>query len=481
MAEAPRRHYKLTLAVLVTGGMAYGFVQSLVIPALPELQRTFHSSETSLGWVLTAYLLSASVCTPILGRLGDMYGKDRLLLYTLVLFAAGVLLSALATSLPVMLAGRVVQGAGGGIFPLAFGIIRDEFPRERVSHGIALMSSLLGVGGGLGLVLAGPILDGLSYHWLFWIPFAVTAATAAATRRYVPESPIKVPGQINWLGATLLSTGLVVVLVAVSETTTWGWGSARTLAAIGVGLAVLVAWVRAELRAREPLIDMRMMRLRGVWTSNVVGFLVGAGMYSSFVLVPQYVQEPASTGYGFAASLVKSGLFLLPSTMLLVLVGQFAGALERRFGSKALLTAGTALLSLSFVMLVVVRAREWEVFVATGLLGAGIALSFSALGNLVVESVPQHQTGVASGMNTVMRTLGGALGGQIAATFLAHGLVDGRPTNHAYGLAFALCAVAAVLALVLSALVPGRRRALRASVREAQAPLGAAEPSPEPG
>jgi EmrB/QacA subfamily drug resistance transporter len=466
-----RQHYNLTFAALAVGGVSFSLLQSLVVPALPVIKDSLHTSETGVAWILTAYLLSASVCTPILGRLGDMYGKERVLVITLATLALGTLVSALADSIGVMIAGRVIQGAGGGVFPLAFGIIRDEFPRDRVAGGIGVMSSLLGIGGGLGVVLAGPIVDHLSYHWLFWFPLITTAIATIATLLYVPESPIKVPGRINWRAGLLMSLGLSAVLLAISQTSTWGWGSARTLGLIAAGSAVLALWVRTELRADEPLVDMNMMRIRGVWTTNLVAFLLGVGMYSSFVLMPQYVQEPTSTGYGFGAPIATSGLYLLPSTLAMVVTGQLAGRLERRFGSRLPLLAGTAFAAVSFVLLAVARSEPWQVLVASALLGTGIGLAFAAMSNLIVDNVSQEQTGVATGMNTVTRTLGGALGGQIAATFLATyvGLGD-QPTDHAYTLAFAMCAAALVVALGVGFLIPARRA-------RAATPLGGFAPS----
>src|SRR5579862_2519743 len=212
-ADRARRHYKVTFALLALAGVSYALLQSLVAPALPDLQRALHTSVNSVSWVLTAYLLSASIATPLIGRLGDMHGKERLLVIVLALLCVGTLISAVATSLGVMLLGRVVQGAAGGIFPLAFGIIRDEFPRERIAGGIGLMSALLGVGGGAGVVLAGPIVDNLSYHYLFWLPLIPLVAATIAIHVFVPESPIRVPARVNWLGAFLMSLGLAAVLV----------------------------------------------------------------------------------------------------------------------------------------------------------------------------------------------------------------------------------------------------------------------------
>src|SRR5882672_3836278 len=196
-AETDRLHPSLTFAVLAMGGISYALLQSLVAPALPDIQHSLHTSENSVSWVLTSYLLSASVATPLIGRLGDMYGKERLLMIVLALLSVGTLVSATASSLPLMLVGRVIQGAAGGIFPLAFGIIRDEFPHEQVAAKVGLMSALLGVGGGAGVVLAGPIVDNVSFHYLFWFPLIPIVVTTVATYLLVPESPVKTPGRIN--------------------------------------------------------------------------------------------------------------------------------------------------------------------------------------------------------------------------------------------------------------------------------------------
>src|SRR5947207_11251748 len=448
---------RTVLAVLSLGGISYALLQSLVVPALRQIQQSLHTSEGAVGWVLTAFLLSASVATPIIGRLGDVYGKERLLMIVLVLLALGTLLSATASSLSLMILGRVIQGIGGGIFPLAFSIIRDELPNERVPGAIGLVSSLLGIGGGAGVVFAGIVTENLSYHWLFWFPLAIIVFTAYLTRRYIPESPVKAPAEVNYRAAALMTVGISGVLLAITETSTWGWGSAKTLGLLALGVVLIAAWVREELRSREPLVDMRMMAIRGVWTTNAVAFLIGIGMYSSFILLPELVQEPVSTGYGFGASVTAAGLFLLPATIAIVVVGQMAGLLERRIGSRGSLIAGTAFSLAAYVLLVADRSQEAEVYVAAGLLGIGIGLSFSAMANLIVENVRQEQTGVATGMNAVTRTLGGAFGGQLAATLLASNLgAAGIPSSAGFTLSFLMCLIALAAALGFAVAVPRR-------------------------
>jgi MFS family permease len=471
-----RTHPTLILVVLSLGGIAYAMLSSAVLPALPTFQHALHASETNTTWLLTAYLLAASVGTAILGRLGDMYGKEKMLMWTLVILAGGTLLSAVSSSLAVIVAGRFIQGAAGGIFPLAFGIVRDEFPREKVAGSIGLLSAILGVGGGVGIVLAGVIIEHLNYHWLFWIPLIPTVIAAIATWRFIPESPVRVPGRVNWLAAALMTVGMSTVLIAISETTTWGWGSAKTLGLLAAGIAVSVVWIALEVRSRNPLIDMTMMRIRGVWTTNAAAFLLGAGMYASFIVIPQIAQLPKSTGFGFGASVVVSGLYLLPTTIGMTILGLFAGRISARFGSRAALLAGTAFTAAAFLLLALAHSHPYDILIAAGLLGVGIGLAFAALGNLIVQAVSPHQTGVASGMNTVMRTLGGALGGQLSATFIAGHMLHGTPTVTGFTETFWMATGFLLICLLAGSLVPkARALAATASRGESAGPGEAAE------
>jgi MFS family permease len=422
--EPARVNPRVTLAVLSLGGLAYAVLSSAIVPALPTIQHSLHTTETGVTWLLTGYLLSASVGTAILGRLGDMYGKERVLVWTLVLLAGGTLLAALAHSLALLIAARVIQGVAGGIFPLAFGIVRDEFPREKVAGSIGLLSAILGIGAGVGIVAGAVIVEHLSWQWLFWMPLVVIVVAAFCTWRFVPESPVRVPGRINWAAGALMTLGISTFLFAISETTAWGWGSPRTLGLLTAGLIVSGGWVAVETRSAEPLIDMTMMRIRGVWTTNLTAFLLGAGMYSSFIIFPQFAQLPKSTGFGFGASVVVSGLYLLPSTVAMVLVGFAAGPIAARFGSKSAVVVGSAFAAVSFALIAAAHDHPYDMLISAALLGIGIGLAFAALGNLIVQAVGPHQTGAAGGMNTVMRTIGGALGGQLAATLIA------RHTGH---------------------------------------------------
>lgn len=264
-----------------------------------------------------------------------------------------------------------------------------------------------------------------------------------------------------------MSLGLAAVLIAISEGQSWGWTSGRTIGLLLVGLVLLVGWVRAEIAAKTPLVDMEMMRIKGVWTTNLVALLLGVGMYSSFILVPQLVQLPKSTGYGFGASVTQAGVFLLPSAALMLIAGAFAGRLEKRFGSKPPLMMGTAATAASFLLLAVAHSTDLEIYLSSALLGLGIGLAFASLANLIVQNVRQDQTGVATGMNTVMRSLGGAVGAQIAAAILVSQLTRGLPSDGAFTAAFVFCFVALLVGLATSVIIPGRaRQAAAAGARD---------------
>jgi EmrB/QacA subfamily drug resistance transporter len=475
-ANAHRPHYNLTFATLAIAGVSYSLLQSLVVPALPEIQADLHTTTTGATWIFTAFLLSASIATPIAGRLGDMYGKQHALVIVLALLAAGTFISAIAGSIGVMILGRVVQGAGGAIFPLAFGIIRDEFPPERVRTGIAMISAILGIGGGLGIVLTGPITSHLSYHWLFWFPLIAIVAAGVAAWLVIPESPVRTPGRVDWLGAGLLSGWLVALLLGVSEGDAWGWTSTRVIGLFVAAAVLLVAWVVVETRMAEPLVDMRMMRLPGVWTTNTVGFLIGVGMYGSFVLIPEFVEMPKSTGYGFGASVTEAGLFLIPSTFTMLLFSPLAGRLSGTVGSKVPLLLGTVISTLAFVLLTFAHDQHWQIYLCAALLGAGIGFAFASMANLIVEAVPAEQTGVATGMNTIMRTIGGAIGAQVAASIVASSAAPGGlATDDGYTLAFAVATAALVVSILAAAAVPGGRRRVAAPATAHSALAGTGE------
>ncbi|MFF7751079.1 MFS transporter [Streptomyces sp. NPDC007971] len=471
----PRTSTRLTFTVLATGAGVFSMLQSLIAPALPTVQHALHTSQSTATWVMTAYLLSASVFTPILGRVGDLVGRKRTLVAVLLAVLAGCLVAALAPDIGVLIVARVVQGAGGALFPLSFGIIRDEFRPSEVGAGISNLSAVIAAGGGVGMVAAGPIVSALDYHWLFWIPVAVVAATVLIALRYVPESPRRAEGKVGWLGAGLLSAWLVALLLPLSRAGQWGWGSVKVLGLCSAAVVLFALWLANEARSRTPLIDLRVMRLPAVWTTNAAALLFGAGMYAIWSFLPGFVQMPPAAGYGFGAGVTESGLLMLPMLIAMFLSGVLAGRLEPRIGAKALLTTGAALGALACGFLTLWHDARWQIGVVAGLFGLGIGLAFASMANLIVGSVPPEQTGAATGMNANIRTIGGSIGAALTSVLVTGRLQpSGLPYASGYTHGWALLALLCLAAAGAALLVPvGRTSRTVGSATAATAPAPA--------
>ncbi len=466
--EVERQHYNVTLAILTLAGIAFALQQTMVIPALPTLQRELNTTTTWVTWVLTVFLLVASVATPILGKLGDQYGKERLLLISLCLFLAGSIGAALAWNIWVLIAWRALQGCGAAVFPLSYGIIRDEFPPEKVGVAIGLVSAVFGIGGGFGIVLSGLIVDNVSWRWLFIVGAIGIAAAVVLVWRFVPESPIKTPSRVDFVGATLLSAGLISMLVALTEGENWGWTSARTLGLGAAALVFLLAWAFAELRVAEPMVDMRMLARREVLFTNMTALVAGFAMFGAFVLVPNFVETPHGLSsdvqelvdYGFDASATLAGLYLLPSSITLLFAGPVAGLIGRRIGSKWPLAVGLVLVAFAAAALSFWNEESWHILVEMAVLGIGVGFAFAAMATLITEAVRPSETGVATGMNTVMRTVGGVIGGQVGAALLAAHTIEGTggvPSVVGFEIAFAISAIAALVGATLAVFVTPTR------------------------
>jgi EmrB/QacA subfamily drug resistance transporter len=453
--EVERQHYNVTLAILTLAGIAFALQQTMVIPALPTLQRDLHTTTTWVTWVLTVFLLVASVATPVLGKLGDQYGKERLLVISLALFFIGSVGAAAAWNIWALIGCRAIQGAGAAVFPLSYGIIRDEFPREKVGVAIGLVSAVFGIGGGFGIVLSGVIVDHMSWRWLFIVGAVGIGVALVLVHRFIPESPIKTPSRVDYVGASLLSGGLIAMLVALTEGETWGWTSGRILGLAVAAAVFLVLWGVVELRVGEPMVDMRMLARREILFTNITAMISGFAMFGTFVLVPNFVEMPNglpssvqhAVHYGFHASATKAGLYLLPSSFALLFAGPLAGIIGKRIGFKWPLAAGMFLVSISAGSLAEWHNRPWQILAAMPVLGVGVGFAFAAMATLITEAVRPTETGVATGMNTVMRTVGGVIGGQVGAALLvAHAIPGTRvPAVDGFTIAFAISAVVALV------------------------------------
>jgi len=455
------KHPNNTLIViyLALGGLSFAVLQSLVAPALATIGKDLDVATSDASWILTAYLLSAAVLTPVLGRLGDMVGKRRMLIVVLSLLLVGTVLAALAPNLGVLIIARALQGAAGAIMPLSIGVVRDVLPKGRVSVTIGLLSAIFGVGAGVGIVAAGPIVENLSWHWLFWLPTVLIVIALIGVIVGVPESLVKKPGRLDIVGTIILAVSLVSILLAITEGEKWGWGSFETIGLLALGAVTLAVFVIFELRVKNPLIDIRLMKSRGVWTAHIVALAFGFAMFGTFVLVPTLLQLPTAVGYGFGKTVSEAGVFLLPTVLMMVVFGPIAGMLVRRIGPKTPMVLGGALVTIAFVLPALAHGEIWQVVVSGLFTGAGIGLAFASMSNAIIESVPALQTGEAISVNTIARTIGSSVGtAVIAATITTHSTAQGLPTDDAFTIGFWVCAGVAVLATVAAIAAPSHRK-----------------------
>lgn len=455
-ADDDRPRPNRSLLILSTAALAYALAQTTLIPALGVLKTELHTDASGVAWTLTGYLLAAAVFTPLFGRLGDMFGKRRMLVISLAFFAGGSAVSAVGDSLEVVVLGRVLQGIGGGIFPLCFAIIRDEFPADRVGQSIGLISATLGIGGGAGLVIGGLLVDHASYHWIFWLSGAMSVLAAAAIEIYVPESPVRTPGRVDVRGAAVLGVGLVLPMIAIARANLWGWGAPKTLALIAAGLVILAGWVLLELRTREPLADVRTLATPPVLMTNIATLLVGFGMFGSYIVIPQLAEAAKSTGYGFGLSATAAGLIMLPGALVMLFVGPVSGTLGARLGNKVPLALGGLITAAGLALLGLVHGSEVDLMVFNVITSVGIGLAYAAMPNLIVDAVPRHRTGEATGFNQVVRSVGSSLGSQITAAILAGSVLasTGLPSGDGYTTAFLVSAGVALVAGVTAMAVP---------------------------
>ena len=439
----------LTVAVLQTG----------VVPILGVMARQLDVSLADISWTVTANLLAAAATTPLLGRLADLHTKKRVLLAVLVVVLAGSLLAATTSSFALLIVARVLQGASFALYPIGVSILREELSPERLMAALAVLSAVLGFGGGMGLVIVGLLMRGdADYHRAFWFVSAFVALVLLAAMVVVPERPHRASGSVDWIGAAGLAVGLSLLLLTITEGNPWGWTSARTLASALAAVGVLALWWWWERRCSQPLVSTTMLLRRPILLTNIATVAVGMGLYFGFLGLTGFVQAPAGSGYGFAATvLMASIVFLLPGAIAGFLTALASGRYIDRFGARLVLVVGIAIGMAGFAMLAVAHSEPWQVIAAGVLVNVYISLAYGALPSLVVREVEPGETGVATSMNAIARTIGASTAAAIVAVLLSRA-GNGHPPESSYTIIFALGAFTGLIALVLIAASKPRLR-----------------------
>ncbi|MFD5910924.1 MFS transporter [Streptomyces massasporeus] len=450
---------RLTVPVLAFGGILMAVMQTVVVPLLPDLPRLTGASAGTVSWMVTATLLSGAVLTPVLGRAGDMYGKRRVLMAALGLMTAGSVLCALTSDIAVLIAARTLSGAAAAVVPLSISILRDELPPERRGSAVALMSSTVGIGAALGLPLAAVIVQYANWHTMFWVTSLLGAAGVTLVWWAVRESPVREPGRFDVPGTIGLATGLVCLLLGVSQGGQLGWGSARVVGLFAAAVVVLALWSWQQLRAERPLVDLRLVAQPRVGLSHVAALLAGFAFYANTLVTAQLVQAPAATGYGLGLSIVATGLCLLPSGIVMLLLSPVSARISAARGPRITLALGAAVIAAGYAVRIADSRELWMIIAGATVVAVGTTLAYSALPTLILRAVPPEQTASANGVNVLMRTIGQAGSSAAVAAVLVHHTspVGGAPvpTLHGYLLAFAMAGAVALVAAAAALCIPG--------------------------
>lgn len=441
--------------VLITGlslvALTVAVLQTAVVPILGIIARQLNTSSVAVSWAVTANLLAAAASTPLIGRLADLYSKKRVLLGVLVVVLAGSVLAAVTASVPLLVAGRILQGASYALYPISIAILREELAEDRLVGAMSVLSGTLGFGGGVGLVVTGLLMSGdAGYHRVFWLTTVFTAAVIVVALVVVPNRRPVAGGAIDWLGAAGLATGLSAVLLAITQGNTWGWSHPGTLGFLLGGIVVLTGWWYWERRAADPLVSTAMLARRAILLTNLATILVGMGLYFAFLGLTQFVQmSRESAGYGFGAGVLQASVyFLLPGALTGFVVALVSGRYIDRYGARRVLVVAAVAGITGFVLLAVAHDRPWEVVLAGVLANAYISLGYGALPALVVSEVEASETGIATSMNAIARTIGSSVAAAVVAVLLGHRMV---PAEGSFVTIFIAGAVTAALAMTLIA------------------------------
>ncbi|WP_173924215.1 MFS transporter [Agromyces sp. Marseille-P2726] len=450
------------VAVLAFAGACSSFMFTIVVPIQADLPELLDESRVASAWVVTVTLLTAAVTTPIAGRLGDLYGKRRIVLALIAVLIVGSVIAGASTSLPVLLVGRALQGAVTGVVPLGIAILRDHLHEDRIGGAVALVSATLGFGGALGLPVSALIAENADWHLLFWASAVLGLVLFVLIASVVPVSTLRAPGRLDVPGVIGLSIGLSGVLLAIAQGNAWGWTSPATLGFGLGGMAVLVVWGWYELRVADPLVDLRVAARPPVLITNLASIAMGFAFFSSNVNLPQLLELPVASGVGLGLSLLAASIVLMPAGLVMMGMSPVAARLNRRFGGKSLLVSGAGAIIVAYSLALVASTQVWQIMLVNAVIGVGIGLGYAAMPILIMHAVPATETGAANGLNALMRSLGTSGAAAVMGAVLAATAVEFEglqvPTRAGFDLTFTIGLIAAVVAAVLGLLIPKPRR-----------------------
>lgn len=443
---------------LLVAVVAFAFQQTSIVPAVQDVQQALHGTAEWSSWLVTVYLIVATVATPAMGRLGDLYGRRRTLVAGLVVFGAASAGAALAPNLTVLICLRAVQGVGGAVYPLALALARDSVSEARGRTAISLLAGAFGVGTAIGFVGGGALAQYVSWRAIFAVGAALIAVAVWLAIRLVPDHGERATGRFDVLGTAQLSIAAIGLLSGLTLVVSLGWRSPVTIGLLVIAVALAALWARRERRMPDPLVDLDVLRARPVAVANLATIVLGWTLFGSYLLIPQFARaEPGHAGYGLAENSAAIGLLLLPLAVAQAVASPLAGIVGRRVPSRVVFAVGLLCTATGMALLAWTRHDVVVVAIGVFVLGIGAGAALQAGSAVSTAAVAPEVAAVSAAVNSTVRRLAGGVGGQVNTVLLASFLVAGKPGFIAYTICYVIAGVSCVVGAGLVLFAGGDR------------------------
>lgn len=412
----PRYPMKVLLTITAVS-LLINYVETMIIPGVPTIQKDFATTSTIASWITSAFLIVGAAVAPIFGKLGDIYGKKKMLLIIVILYIIGVALAGFAPSMPVLLLARAIQGVGFAVLPIGIALITDIFPREKVAAAQGLISGTVAIGAAAGLVIGSYVVEDIGWQWAFHSALILSIVLLVLVAKLIKKDTPGVKSKIDFAGALILMAGITLVLLYLTEGPTLGWLNLENMAFLISGLILTVYFFVFENKRTSPLIQLNLLKIRNVLIANLIGILSGLAMFLLFFAVVYYAQQPAP--YGLGLDIISTGLTLAPATVVMLILGPVVGKLVTKIGPKPILVVGSVVSIIGLSLFIANRATPIDLTIAVAVSLIGVVSMIIPIVNMISLALPKECTAVGLGINSMLRSLGGAIGPVLATSIMA--------------------------------------------------------------